>query len=212
MIKKISTALLIVIMAFSAAAQQVDSKAKTLLDAVAANYKSKNNVYFKFVYGTGNGTKVTKTEPGIFYAAKDLYKLKIMGIEQVFDGNKVYNISDEDQEVTVAKPNGSEQMFSPLSYIESYKKGYTVKYMGKLNVNGVNTDYIRMTPTTNNGVKEVKLFVNGPKKQLVKIEQFSKDNSVTVIAIQDYRENQSLAGDIFSFNKNQYKNYLITEL
>lgn len=198
--------------AASFSAQKIDAKAKSILDAVSSNYKAKNNVYFKFVYGTGNGKNVTKTEPGIFYSAKNKYKLKIMGTEQIFDGSKIYNISAEDQEVTVAKPTGNEQMFSPLNYIEEYKKGYNVKYVGKVRVNGVNTDYIKLSPTKNNGIKEVNLFVNTAKNQLVKLEQFSTDNSVSVIAISDYRENQSLSNSMFSFDKAQYKNYIVTEL
>ncbi len=211
-LKKISFGLLVAATAASFSAQKIDAKAKTILDAVATNYKSKDNVYFKFVYGTGTGKKVTKTEPGIFYSAKDQYKLKIMGTEQIFDGNKIYNISAEDQEITVAKPTGNEQMFSPLNYIEQYKKGYNVKYVGKLNVNGVNSDYIKLTPFKNNGIKEVNLFVNAAKKQIVKIEQFSNDNAVSVIAINDYKENQKLSSSMFTFDKDNYKNYFVTEL
>ena len=196
----------------SLSAQKIDAKAKTILDAVATNYKSKDNVYFKFVYGTGTNKKVSKTEPGIFYSAKDQYKLKIMGTEQIFDGNKIYNISEEDQEITVAKPTGNEQMFSPLNYIEQYKKGYNVKYIGKLKVNGVNSDYIKMTPIKSNGIKEVNLFINAAKKQIVKIEQFSSDNAVSVIAINDYKENQKLSNTMFTFDKENYKNYFVTEL
>ena len=211
-LKKISFGILVVATTASFSAQKIDAKAKTILDAVANNYKSKDNVYFKFIYGTGNNKKVTKTEPGIFYSSKDLYKLKIMGTEQIFDGNKIYNISEEDQEITVAKPTGNEQMFSPLNYIEQYKKGYNVKYIGKLKVNGVNSDYIKLTPIKNNGIKEVNLFVNAAKKQLVKIEQFSNDNAVSIIAISNYVENQKLNSNMFTFDKNQYKNYFVTEL
>ena len=209
---KISLGILIVAASASFSAQKIDAKAKTILDAISTQYKSKNNVYFKFVYGTGNSKKITRTEPGIFYSAKDKYKLKIMGTEQIFDGKKLYNISAEDQEVTVAKPTGNEQMFSPLNYIEEYKKGYNVKYMGKLMVNGVNSDYIKLTPTSKNGIQEVNLFVNAAKKQIVKVEQFSTDKSVSVIAISDYKENQNLNSALFNFDKDQYKNYLVTEL
>ena len=212
LLKKITLAIFTVATTATFSAQKIDTKAKNLLDAVAKTYKSKNNVYFKFVYGTGTGKKVTKTEPGIFYSAGDRYKLKIMGTEQIFDGNKIYNISAEDQEVTIAKSSGSEQMFSPLTYIEEYKKGYNVKYLGKITVNGVNADQIKLTPTKDNGIKEVNLFVNSAKNQLVKLEQFGKDNSVSVIAISNYKENQSLQNSMFSFDKNQYKNYIITEL
>ena len=209
---KISLGILIVAASASFSAQKIDAKAKTILDAISTQYKSKNNVYFKFVYGTGNSKKITRTEPGIFYSAKDKYKLKIMGTEQIFDGKKLYNISAEDQEVTVAKPTGNEQMFSPLNYIEEYKKGYNVKYMGKLMVNGVNSDYIKLTPTSKNGIQEVNLFVNDAKKQIIKVEQFSTDKSVSVIAISDYKENQILSSALFNFDKDQYKNYLVTEL
>ena len=209
---KITLGIFTLATAASFSAQKVDAKAKSILDAVASNYKAKDNVYFKFVYGTGSGKNVTKTEPGIFYSAKDKYKLKIMGTEQIFDGNKVYNISSEDQEVTIAKPTGNEQMFSPLNYVEEYKKGYNVKYVGKIRVNGVNTDYIKLTPTKSNGIKQVNLFVNTTKNQLVKLEQFSTDNSTSVIAISDYRENQTLNNAMFIFDKSQYKNYIVTEL
>lgn len=212
LVKSISIGIFTLATAASFSAQKIDAKAKTLLEAVSSQYKSKNNVYLKFVYGTGTGKKVTKTEPGLFYSAKDKYKLKIMGTEQIFDGNKIYNISAEDQEVTVAKPTGAEQMFSPLTYMEEYKKGYNVKYVGKVNVNGVNADFIKLTPTTKNGIKEVNLFVNAAKKQLVKLEQFSTDNTVSVIAISEYKENQTLNNSMFTFDKNQYKNYLVTEL
>ncbi len=211
-LKKISFGFLVVATTASFSAQKIDTKAKTILDGIATNYKSKDNVYFKFVYGTGINKKVTKTEPGIFYSSKDLYKLKIMGTEQIFDGNKIYNISEEDQEITIAKPTGNEQMFSPLMYIEQYKKGYNVKYVGKLKVNGVNTDYIKLTPVKNNGIKEVNLFINAAKKQLVKVEQFTTDNTVSIIAISNYVENQKLNNTMFTFDKNQYKNYFVTEL
>ena len=198
-------------MAF-AQAQKIDAKAKKILDDITANYNSKKNSYFKFAFGSGINGTVSKTEPGIYYSAGDKYKLKIMETEQIFDGSKIYNINTEDKEVTVAKPTGNEQMFSPLNYIEEYKKGYNVKYVGKVRVNGVNTDYIKLSPTKNNGIKEVNLFVNTAKNQLVKLEQFSADNSVSVIAISDYRENQNLSNSMFSFDKAQYKNYIVTEL
>ena len=211
-LKKITGGVFVLGTAATFSAQKIDAKAKSILDAVSSKYKAKDNVYFKFVYGTGHNKKVTKTEPGIFYSAKDKYKLKIMGTEQVFDGNKIYNISAEDQEVTVAKPNAETQMFSPLNYVEEYKKGYNVKYIGKVTVNGINADQIKLVPTKNNGIKEVNLFVNNAKKQIVKLEQYGTDNSVSVIAISNYKENQTLSNTMFKFDKNQYKDYLITEL
>lgn len=193
-------------------AQKADQKSTALLESVANNYKSNKNTYFKFSYGTGNGGKVTKTQTGIFYTTPSQYRLKIMGNEQIFDGSKVYNISAEDQEVTIAKANGSEQMLSPTNYLTSYKKDFNTTYVGKRSVNGVIADLIKLTPVKDNGIKQVYIFLNSANKQIVKIEQTAKDNSVTTLAVKEYKANQKLSGDMFTFNKSKYPNYIITEL
>ena len=187
-------------------AQKIDNKAKGILDAVSANYKSKNTLYFKFSYGTGSG-KISKNQTGSFYTSKDKYKLKIMGDEQIFDGIKTYSINEDEQEITIAKQNSKETL-SPINYIDSYKKGYNIYYIGK----NKNLDIIKLTPTKNNGIKEVFLYVNTSKNNVEKIEQYSTDKHITTITITEYKENPKEDSKIFTFNKNLYKNYLITEL
>ena len=187
-------------------AQKIDNKAKGILDAVSANYKSKNTLYFKFSYGTSSG-KISKNQIGSFYASKDKYKLKIMGNEQIFDGNKTYSINEDEQEITIAKQNSKETL-SPINYIDSYKKGYNIYYIGK----NKNLDIIKLTPTKSNGIKEVFLYVNTSKNNVEKIEQYSTDKHITTITITEYKENPKVDSKIFTFNKNLYKNYLITEL
>lgn len=188
-------------------AQKIDAKAKTILDAVSTNYKSKKNTYFKFSYGTGKGS-VSKTETGIFYSTPSQYKLNIMGNEQIFDGKKVYNISKEDQEITIAKPNGNEKALSPTNYIDEYKNGYTVTYTGKSG----SLDIIKMVPVKDNGIKSVLLYINSGKKQISKIVQTSAGDDLAIITVVQYVENQKLDNSVFTFDKSKYKNYLITEL
>ncbi len=192
-------------------AQKADAKSKSLLDAVSAKYKSNKNTYFKFIYGSGNG-RVSKTQTGIFYTTPSQYRLKIMGTEQIFDGNKVYSISAGDQEVTIAKATGAEMILSPTNYLATYKTDYNTLYVGKKPVAGVNTDVVKLTPVKSNGIKYVNIYLNPANRQIVKIEQFSSNNDVATILVKEYRTNQKLAEDMFTFNKNNYKNYIITEL
>lgn len=192
-------------------AQKIDPKAKTILDGVTSNYQSKDNTYFKFTFNTV-ANKSTKTETGIFYAAKEKYRLKIMGTEQVFDGNKVYNINADEKEITIAKPKKDDEIFSPISFINEYKKGYNVAYIGKKIINGASLDYIKLTPVKNNGISQINLYLNAAKKQVVKLEQFSSNGDISTISITKYTENQKISPDTFTFNKALYKNYLVTEL
>ncbi len=199
-------------MAGMATAQKIDSKSKQILDAVTKNYNSKKNSYFKFTFGSGTNGAVNKTEPGIYYVQGDKYKLKIMETEQIYDGNKIYNINEEDSEVTIAKPNSNDQMFSPINYLTNYRKDFNVTYGGRIHVNGVNADRIKLTPVKNNGLDYVYLFVNPNTNQLIKLEQHGKNKDVSVIAIKEYKENQTLASDMFVFDKNRYKDFMVTEL
>lgn len=187
--------------------QTIDSKSKTILDDITKSYKSKKNSYFKFLYTSGGSSQT-----GIFYSDNNRYKLKIMGTEQIFDGNKVYSISDEDREITIAKPNENQTAFSPLSYLDSYKKDYNVTYSGKKTISGIPVDIIKMTPVKSNGLKSVTLYVNTPQKKLIKLEQVSNNNNLAVISINNYKENQTLSPSTFTFDKSKYQNYLITEL
>jgi outer membrane lipoprotein-sorting protein len=193
-------------------AQKIDAKAKKILDDVTANYKSKKNSYFKFAFGSGVNGVVSKNEPGIYYTAGDKYKLKIMETEQIFDGSKIYNINTEDMEVTVAKPNASSTMFSPINYLTSYRNDYNVSYNGKKTVDGVSADFIKLTPVKANGLKYIYIYIDGAKKQMLKLEQHGNNKDIAVISIKEYKENQQLDANMFVFDKNKYKNYLVTEL
>lgn len=196
---------------FAAFGQTIDTKSKTILDDITKSYKSKKNSYFKFSYSTGN-SKPNQTQTGIFYSDNTRYKLKIMGTEQIFDGSKLYNINDEDKEITISKANDDQVHFSPLSYLDSYKKDYNVNYSGKKTISGIPVDIIKMTPIKSNGLKSVTLYVNSPQKKLIKLEQLSTNNEIAVISISNYKENQPLSPSLFSFDKSKYPNYLITEL
>lgn len=206
------SAILVLGIQISVYAQSIDSKSKTILDAITTNYKSKKNSYFKFSYGTGSQSKITQVQTGIFYSESNKYKLKIMGTEQIFDGNKVYNINEDDKEITISKPNSGQSMFSPLSYLESYKEDYNVSYAGKKTISGISVDMIKMIPVKSNGLKNVTLYINSPQKKLIKLEQLSESNDLAVITISNYKENQTLLPSLFSFDKSKYQNYLITEL
>ncbi len=192
-------------------AQKIDEQAKKILDEVTQNYESKENTYFKFVFSSGNG-KIAKNQSGIYYAAKDKYKLKIMGTEQIFDGKKIYNISADEKEVTIAKSDGKDAMFSPINYLDTYKKDYNVDYNGQKKINNVNANMIVLTPVKSNGLKTINLYVNAEKKQLVRLEQYSNNGDIAIINITNYKENQKLSPEMFSFNAKKYKNYLVTEL
>ena len=47
---------------------------------------------------------------------------------------------------------------------------------------------------------------------MLKLEQYGNNKDIAVISIQEYKENQQLDPQMFTFDKNKYKTYLVTEL
>ena len=72
-----------------------------------------------------------------------------MGVEQLFDGEKVYMIIHEDEEVIVKKPNNSGDVttLSPSKMLTFYESGFTYKMDILQNVKGRKIQYVKLTPT-----------------------------------------------------------------
>ncbi|SDD88369.1 LolA family protein [Riemerella columbipharyngis] len=189
-------------------AQKIDAKAKALLDAVSANYKSKKSNYFTFTYSTGSSKVQQK---GTFDASGNKYALEITGTRQIFDGKKVYSINKEEKEITISKPNASASVFSPLNYIEEYRKGYAIKAMGTQRINGKQASVVRLTPTSSSEFRYISLYIDASKKQILKMQQVYKNNTSSSITVNSYKANAS-NGAAFSFDKSKYPDYVITEL
>ncbi len=72
---------------------------------------------------------------------------------------------------------------------------------------------IKLVPVKDEGIKNVILYINTSKKQVSKIVQTSAGDRCSCnyhCTIQ--KENQNLSSSAFRFDKNKYKDYLITEL
>lgn len=211
--KKIALIFCLLMLSFSLQGQKTDTKSTQILDLATRKYKSNKNTYFKFVLALRDKAQKTQKHQGIYYTTPTQYHLKVMDIEQIYDGKKVYNISKEDQEVTISKSNGTEmQTFSPVGYLNSYKKEYHTQYLGIKNIDKKNSHQIKLTPVKPNGIKQVNVFINTKNHSISRIDQIFDDGSSSQIEVKEYKENQKLNPNLFSFKKENYKNYTITEL
>lgn len=211
-IRKIAIVGAIALTSTLAFGQKIDEKSKQILDNITQKYNANKNNYFKFTFGSGTQKKVSKIEHGIYYSAGDKYKLKIMGTEQIYDGQKIYNISEEDMEINIAKPNTNQAMFSPINYLTSYRKDFNVQYSGEITIEGRKVSLIKLTPVKTNGLEFVNLYIDSKKNELLKLEQYGTNKDIAVISIKEHKANQNISPSMFHFDKAKYKQYIITEL
>ena len=85
-------------------------EAKKLLDEVSSKVKSYDNIYIDFKWNlTNEKEKVNQETRGDVTIAGNKYVLNMLGSTRMFDGQKLYTIVPEDEEVTISKHNPSDE-------------------------------------------------------------------------------------------------------
>lgn len=191
--------------------------AKKLLDQVAQKVNSYENVYIEFQHKLDNPiANIHQETKGNATLKKELYHFNYMGVEQLFDGEKVYMIIHEDEEVIVKKPNNSNDAttLSPSKMLTFYENGFTYQMDILQKVRGRKIQYVKLVPVNNDSdLKYILLGVDNVTKHIYKVIETGKDDTVTTYTISKFITNQSISNKLFTFDKEKFdsKGYDITE-
>ncbi|MBV7440072.1 outer membrane lipoprotein carrier protein LolA [Weeksellaceae bacterium TAE3-ERU29] len=206
--KKLLYTLLLVTISTTTFAQT----AEKILDNVSNLYKNQKSYYIKFKSDLNNKETNTKDNyGGEVYVKGDKYNLTIakLDIRQIYDGNKLYTISSDNQEVTVTKPEkDSEELFTPTKVLDIYKDGYTLS----LDKKSGNTQYIKLVPQKKSDIKYILVGVNTKNNHLVELTQMSNNNTSTTLTVEKQVDDVIIPSSLLNFNKKFYKNYYISEI
>jgi outer membrane lipoprotein-sorting protein len=214
--KKLLT-LVIIALISTVAFSQNSNAAKTLLDEVAKKTESYNNIAIEFTHNLDNAeADVHQQTRGNVTVKGDLYHLNYMGTEQIFDGQKIYLIIHEDEEVIIQKPDkNDEKQLTPSKMFTFYKSGYTYN-MGELKtIEGIKIQYVNLTPIdTNSDVKNILIGIDVKTKHIFNIIEIGKNKTTTTLEIRSFKTNQTIPDSLFKFDIKKYrdqKNYTISE-
>ena len=87
---------------------QTSEDAEKLLDNVSRTLTSFKNLSFDFSYILENRPENIRQETnGSATISGNLYKIIFLGNEQIFDGEKIYTIVPENEEITISNPEDS---------------------------------------------------------------------------------------------------------
>src|SRR5699024_8240388 len=117
-----------------------------------------DNIQIDFKYNLNNTKEnVNQETRGNVSLSGDKYVLEMLGIKRIFDGEKIYTIVPEDEEVTISKfdPNADEEI-TPSKMLSFYENGYSSKMDIIQDVKGRKKQYINInTINKNNSIKKI---------------------------------------------------------
>ncbi|MDR1877116.1 MAG: hypothetical protein LBQ84_05780 [Flavobacteriaceae bacterium] len=202
---------LIIFLCFSAFSwsQKIDPNAKRLLDTASEELSKNTTFYIKFNYLYVVPGQRSTVETGQVYAAGEKYHLMLPNTTQIFDGNKIYTISIDDKEITSSDREDGESL-SPTNILNLYKKGFDITSGGIGTINNIKCSIIKLVPSDTKKSKSIILAI--ANNRLVRVSENYNDGSSLILTVVDFKENLIVNKSLLTFDKNNYKDYTLTEL
>ena len=192
---------------------QTSEDAKKLLDDVSSNLISFENLSFDFSYILENRPENIRQETnGSATISDNLYKIIFLGNEQIFDGEKIYTIVPENEEIMISSPEDSSDfgLLNPSELFVFYKTGYSYQWDIKQSVKGVPIQYIKLIPSEENlDIKYLLIGIDLRSKLIYKLIEIGKSDTITTLTLKNIRTNLNLSQDFFSLDTDKYQDYYI---
>jgi len=213
--KKIILLFIAIISSNNIAVSQQADEAEKLLNKVSENIKSYDNIYINYTYTLSNLEEdINQTNKGSFVTENDNWKFVMLGVTRIFDGDKLYTISPDDEEVTISTQNpDDETTITPNKMLYFYEEGYNfemdiVQYIGRKKI-----QYVKLIPMDSDAeIKYILLGIDVEFNQIYKVIETGINDTQTTIAIVDFEVNLPLEESLFVFDKEKYKDYYMNIL
>lgn len=196
-------------------AQNREPEAQTLLEAVSAKVKSYDNMVLEFKYVLENSEENIHQETrGNITLSDEKYSLNILGIKRLFDGQSLYNISPEDEEVTISSFNsGDDNTITPSKMLTFYEKGYNYKMDIIQNIQGRKIQYIRLDPIDSTSeIEYVLLGIDINTQHVYRLIEIGANSTKTILTVNSFKTNQPLSETLFTFDASKYDDFYINNL
>ena len=214
-IKKIIPLFIAIISFNNIVVSQNTSEAEGLLNKVSENIKSYDNIYINYTYTLSNLEEdINQTNKGSFVTEGDNWKFVMLGVTRIFDGDKLYTINPDDEEITISTQNpDDETTITPNKMLYFYEEGYNfemdiIQYVGRKKI-----QYVKLIPMDSDAeIKYILLGIDIEFNQIYKVIETGINDTQTTIAIVDFEVNLPLEESLFIFDKEKYKDYYMNIL
>jgi len=214
--KKLSVSFVLLSFFSLIGAQQI-SKADRYLQGVSSQFDMKESYLIQMDYIREDIMRETFAEgEGTIWMKGLKYKIAVDEYIVYYDGNKLYSLNTEAEEVYMSVPDPGRPGYLqavPIKIIKSYEQDFKYMYMGEKTFMGKARVEIQLYPNDLAGpYSMLKMFINPTTLKLEGIVLKHKEGIQYTMILSDIRGNQQLEDSTFIFNPSDYPNTEIIEL
>jgi len=182
--------------------------AGTLLNEVSAKVRGYDNIVIDFKWNLNNAKEgVNQDTRGNVSIECDKYLLNMMGTTRMFDGQKIYTIVPEDEEVTISSYNTEDDKeITPSKLLTFYEKGYTYEMDITQNVKWRKIQFVKLRPIDSKAeIKDILLGINIQTKHIYRLIQTDANGTKYTLTVNSFKTNQPLSKTLFTFDQAKYE-------
>lgn len=198
---------------------QNNESADTLLDAVSEKMSAYKNMFIGFSQTLSNeeaGIKEGDELPikGTIHLQNQKYRLNYLGNQFLFDGNKLFVINHDEKEISVSNNDlsGDDGFIYPSKLLTFYKEGYTLEMGAIEKIQGRKIQFVTLNPIDSaSEIIKVELGIDLDNYHIFKLIQTGANAAKTTFTITQFKMNETLNENFFTFNRAAFvnKNYII---
>ena len=182
------------------------SKSQVLLDKVSNQMAKHSNSKVEFTYKLDNTeADVHQQTNGTVVIEGNKYKLNLFETTQINDGQKVYTIIPENEEVIIEPFVEENTEITPSKMLTFYKNGYSYIWDSLKNIGKKKVQYIKLIPDQISEATEVLLGIDLGSNQIFEIVQKTTEGSSITIRVNSFENDMTLPSNTFNFNGDQYE-------
>ena len=182
--------------------------ARTLLNEVSEKVRGYDNIVIDFKWNLNNSKEgVNQDTRGNVSIEGDKYLLNMLGTTRMFDGQKIYTIVPEDEEVTISSYSAEDDKeITPSKLLTFYEKGYTYEMDITQNVKGRKIQYVKLRPIDSKAeIKDILLGINVQTKHIYRLIQTDANGTKYTLTVNSFKTNQPLSKTLFTFDQAKYE-------
>lgn len=203
MYKNFLLAALILAMTNMVLAQQ-DPKAKEILDAMSAKYKSISSFQADLSYTMTNKTEgIDESYKGKIAVKGDMYMLMMQDQEIYNDGTTIWTFLPnlDEPEVTIDNNNPEAGDITPSSIFNIYQEGYNYLYLNSANIGGKIYDIVDLIPIDKDAQYfKVRIEIGTKDRLLRTFTLFDREGSQYEYLITNFKSDVNLSDSYFRFD------------
>lgn len=188
-----------------------DPEAKVILDKVSAATDAMEAIHIVFEYRlTNKAENINDSSMGELSLKKDQYLLSFMGLEQISDGENVWTILTDEEEIQISEMDfEDENAVTPSNLLKMYETGFIYQLLAKVG----NLQTIELIPEIPGDVDYIKieLLIDTAVNQIKTLKQFGKNATESEYIINNFSP-CIVSDDTFKLDEKAYSDFEIIDL